>query len=283
MKATRPIMRSRRSPASSISRNRIASPRTVAADETACRIRRSRSRPTVIRKFGPGPMAAIRFKWTVRREDNGEYYVDETIGENSTPIVSGPMTRDAAIRMVDESRTRGAAAVCAAQERNGQRNRGRKSGPQAKAAERNRRLPCGCADACRTGAREHDRERHANGLAGAAATCFRRARAASSAGNRSGCEPGTSPVGRRGSSDNTGAQPARAGDACAGGEFAARPLAHGREARQGSDRAVRRQSLRIFGRRQVEPERRAGPDQHEARQDSQMEGPHFRSEHRQHL
>ena len=42
-------------------------------------------------KVGPGPMAAIRFKWTVRREDNGEYYVDETIGENSTPIVSGPM------------------------------------------------------------------------------------------------------------------------------------------------------------------------------------------------
>ena len=54
------------------------------------------------RKFGPGPMASIRFKWTVRREDNGEYYVDETIGENSTPIVSGPMTKDAAIRMVDD-------------------------------------------------------------------------------------------------------------------------------------------------------------------------------------
>ena len=29
-------------------------------------------------------MAAIRFKWTVR-DDNGDYYVDETIGENSTP------------------------------------------------------------------------------------------------------------------------------------------------------------------------------------------------------
>ncbi len=27
-------------------------------------------------------MAAIRFKWTVRL-DNGDYYVDETIGENS--------------------------------------------------------------------------------------------------------------------------------------------------------------------------------------------------------
>jgi hypothetical protein len=52
-------------------------------------------------KHGPGPMASIRFKWTVRLE-NGDYYVDETIGENSTPIVKGPMTREAAIQMVDE-------------------------------------------------------------------------------------------------------------------------------------------------------------------------------------
>ena len=36
-------------------------------------------------KFGPGPMPAIRFKWTVRRGDNGEFFVDETIGENSRP------------------------------------------------------------------------------------------------------------------------------------------------------------------------------------------------------
>ena len=52
-------------------------------------------------KFGPGPMAAIRFKWTVRL-DNGDYYVDETIGENSTPIIAGPMSREAAIQMVDD-------------------------------------------------------------------------------------------------------------------------------------------------------------------------------------
>jgi hypothetical protein len=52
-------------------------------------------------KFGPGPMASIRFKWTVRLE-NGDYYVDETIGENSTPIVTGPMSREAAIHMVDD-------------------------------------------------------------------------------------------------------------------------------------------------------------------------------------
>ena len=41
-------------------------------------------------KIGPGPMAAIRFKWTVRL-DNGDYYVDETIGENSNPLVNGPL------------------------------------------------------------------------------------------------------------------------------------------------------------------------------------------------
>lgn len=52
-------------------------------------------------RLGPGPMAAIRFKWTVRL-DNGDYYVDETMGENSTAIVTGPMSREAAIQMVDD-------------------------------------------------------------------------------------------------------------------------------------------------------------------------------------
>jgi hypothetical protein len=52
-------------------------------------------------KVGPGPIETIRFKWSVRREDNGEYFVDETIGENSTPIVSGPMSGDAAVEFVD--------------------------------------------------------------------------------------------------------------------------------------------------------------------------------------
>lgn len=52
-------------------------------------------------RIGPGPMAAIRFKWTVREHD-GTYYVDETFGENSTPIVSGPMDKDAAIQFVDD-------------------------------------------------------------------------------------------------------------------------------------------------------------------------------------
>ena len=53
-------------------------------------------------KMGPGPLQAIRFKWTVRRDDNGEYFVDETIGDNSVPISSGPMPKDAAIKLVDD-------------------------------------------------------------------------------------------------------------------------------------------------------------------------------------
>ncbi len=53
-------------------------------------------------KFGPGPLAAMRFKWTVRRESSNDYFVDETVGEGSQPIISGPMSKEAAIRFVDE-------------------------------------------------------------------------------------------------------------------------------------------------------------------------------------
>jgi hypothetical protein len=53
-------------------------------------------------KVGPGPMEAIRFKWTVRREVDGLYFVDETIGEKSQPVSNGPMSADAAIRFVDD-------------------------------------------------------------------------------------------------------------------------------------------------------------------------------------
>ena len=67
------------------------------------------------------------------------------------------------------------------------------------------------------------------------------------------------------------------------GQFAARRVADRREGRQGPHRAMRRQSLRIFGGREIEPERRTGSDQHEARQGFQMERANPRSEHRQHL
>lgn len=52
-------------------------------------------------KIGPGPMVAIRLKWTVHRGDDAQYYVHETIGEQSAPVVSGPMTSEAAVHFVD--------------------------------------------------------------------------------------------------------------------------------------------------------------------------------------
>jgi hypothetical protein len=53
-------------------------------------------------KVGPGPIAAIRFKWTVRRTGNDEYFVDESIGENSPPKTSGPLAKEAAVKLVDD-------------------------------------------------------------------------------------------------------------------------------------------------------------------------------------
>lgn len=47
-------------------------------------------------------MEAIRFKWTVRREADDRYFVDETVGENSRSITNGPMTAGAAVRFVDD-------------------------------------------------------------------------------------------------------------------------------------------------------------------------------------
>jgi hypothetical protein len=72
-----------------------------AADQPAVTLAVEAVEATGYSRTGPGPMAAIRFKWTVRRGDDG-YYVDETIGADSTPVVSGPMSGDEAIRFVDE-------------------------------------------------------------------------------------------------------------------------------------------------------------------------------------
>lgn len=42
-------------------------------------------------RLGPGPLDAIRFRWTARRDEDGQYFVDETIGSHSRPVSSGPM------------------------------------------------------------------------------------------------------------------------------------------------------------------------------------------------
>src|SRR4051794_30013788 len=48
-------------------------------------------------RLGPGPIAALRIKWTVRHAEHDEYYVDETIGEHSTPAASGALSREDAV------------------------------------------------------------------------------------------------------------------------------------------------------------------------------------------
>jgi len=75
-------------------------PEKAAAEDTP--VSPERTAADGYHKVGPGPMAAIRFRWTARRDDHGEYYVDETIGENSACITNGPLTRDAAIQLVDD-------------------------------------------------------------------------------------------------------------------------------------------------------------------------------------
>src|SRR3984893_13058211 len=103
--------------------------------------------------------------------------------------------------------------------------------------------------------------------------------AANSAGRRT-CRPArTASSGRDRTPVRAGAEARVPGPV---GKLAARRLADGREGRQGPDRAMRQQSLRIFGGWEIRPERRAGLDRHEARQ-GQMERADFRPEIRQHL
>ena len=51
-------------------------------------------------KVGPGPISAIRFRWTARRGEDG-YYVDETVGPTSIAVSTGPMNAEAAVKLVD--------------------------------------------------------------------------------------------------------------------------------------------------------------------------------------
>jgi hypothetical protein len=58
--------------------------------------------PDTYVKYGPGPLNAIRLKWSIRPADGGNYFVDETIGDSSRAVTSAPMPKDEAIRFVDE-------------------------------------------------------------------------------------------------------------------------------------------------------------------------------------
>ena len=82
--------------------DQTASPREAekaTSDETQ---QTSRSKIDGYSKTGPGPMESIRFRWTVRYAGNNRYFVDETIGDRSRSITTGPMSGDAAVRFVDD-------------------------------------------------------------------------------------------------------------------------------------------------------------------------------------
>jgi hypothetical protein len=73
-------------------------PATAAAEAA---VPKNTIEPAGYSKTGPGPMAALRFKWAVRHGDDG-YYVDETVGAGLVPVVNGPMSGEAAIQFVDD-------------------------------------------------------------------------------------------------------------------------------------------------------------------------------------
>ena len=52
-------------------------------------------------RMGPGPFASLRIQWAARAVGDGRYVVDETIGENSAPITSDPMTAEAARQFIE--------------------------------------------------------------------------------------------------------------------------------------------------------------------------------------
>ena len=63
-------------------------------------------------KIGPGPVATIRFKWSVRRDEHDAYFVDETTGESSAAIeIGGPMTAEAAVKLSTSARAMRAGAL----------------------------------------------------------------------------------------------------------------------------------------------------------------------------
>lgn len=52
-------------------------------------------------RLGPGPLEAIRFRWSARADGEGRYFVDERIGPTSRAITSGPMSGEDAIAFIE--------------------------------------------------------------------------------------------------------------------------------------------------------------------------------------
>lgn len=53
-------------------------------------------------RLGPGPLDALRFRWRARRDEQGQYFVDETIGATSRPVSVGPIPRDEVVSYIDQ-------------------------------------------------------------------------------------------------------------------------------------------------------------------------------------
>lgn len=53
-------------------------------------------------RTGPGPIASIRMRWTLRAVGSITFVVDEVMGDSGTPVTSSPMSREAAIKLIDE-------------------------------------------------------------------------------------------------------------------------------------------------------------------------------------
>lgn len=60
------------------------------------------SAPKGYTRTGPGPIASIRMRWSLRAVGSITFVVDEVMGDNGTPVTSRPMSRDAAIKLIDE-------------------------------------------------------------------------------------------------------------------------------------------------------------------------------------
>lgn len=82
----------------------IDAPSTAPEPETEQELQLAVIEPTEVdgyTRLGPGPLDAIRFRWTARRDEDGQYFVDETIGSHSRPISSGPMPRHDVVTFIN--------------------------------------------------------------------------------------------------------------------------------------------------------------------------------------